>query len=291
MKKDTAFLQAKKQRREPITMLTCYDYPTAALEERAGIDVIFVGDSVGTNVLGYSSPTEVTLEDIVHHLRAARRGVHDAFLLVDMPFGAYTSPDQALATARTLRRYGADGVKLEGGLGQAPIVRSLVDEGFDVCGHIGFTPQTGGPRATLQGRSFESARELWQSALALEAAGVHLLVLELVPEAVSKLITERLSIPTIGIGAGRYCDGQVQVVNDILGITPFRVRHAKLYASLGDLTAQAIEQYRADVEHGRFPEPAHVRDMRADEITKLEAWIQRDGARASGEAGRTQGDQ
>jgi 3-methyl-2-oxobutanoate hydroxymethyltransferase len=273
---DLATLQAKKRAGLPITMLTCYDYPTARLQDRAGIDIVFVGDSVGTNVLGYASEREVTMADMLHHLRAVRRGVQRAYLLADLPYGAYATPALALDNARRLLEAGADGVKLEGGREQVATVEALVRQGIAVCGHIGYTPQTlgePGRRPAVQGRRGAEAIALVESALALEQAGLALLVLELVPEPLARLITGRLTIPTIGIGAGRFCDGQVLVVNDVLGITPFRLKLAKRYQEYDATTLAAIEQYRHEVEHRLFPGEEHTFGMAADELAQVEEWL------------------
>lgn len=273
IKKGRSYLQSKKDAREPIVMLTCYDYPTAVLEEQAGIDVVFVGDSVGTNVLGYGSETEVTMQDMVHHLRAVRRGVHRAYLLVDMPYQSYASPQLGLENARLFLQNGADGVKLEGGLDQVEVVRTLTRSGIDVCGHIGFTPQTLGSRGKVQGKSFDQARALIESALALQEAGAFMLVLELVTEGVARLISERLTIPTIGIGSGRYCNGQVLVVTDVLGLSPFVRRITKRYQQYDVLTLQALQRYCQDVVHGRFPAEDNVFHTNDADLTRLQEWL------------------
>src|SRR5947209_713237 len=235
-----------KATREPVVMLTCYDYPTAVLEDEAGVDVIFVGDSVGTNVLGYSSETEVTMADMLHHLRAVRRGVTNAYLLVDMPHLSFRTPQIALENARALVEAGAQGVKLEGGSEQREVVRTLVENGIDVCGHIGFTPQTlsqPGGKGRVQGKSFESGRALVESADVLEGAGIMMLVLELVTEGVAEMITRRLRVPTIGIGSGPACDGQVLVVTDLAGISPFSRKIAHRYAEVREAETNAFLRY------------------------------------------------
>ena len=224
-----AFLD-KKRSGVPITMLTAYDYPTALAQDAAGLDVILVGDSVGTNVLGYQSEREVTLADIVHHTKAVRRGTRRAYVLSDLPFATYDTPDQALASARELVASGADGVKLEGAL--PDIVAPLVEAGIEVCGHLGLQPQTQTEKR-VQGRTAEAARRLLAESLTVEQAGATMLVLELVPEEVAAAITRRLAIPTIGIGAGRHVDGQVLVVPDVLGITEREFRHNRRYGEGG----------------------------------------------------------
>jgi 3-methyl-2-oxobutanoate hydroxymethyltransferase len=275
-KKDLAFIHAKKQARQKITMLTGYDYPTACMEDQAGIDIILVGDSVGTNVLGYASEREVTMADMVHHLKAVRRGVAQAYLLVDLPYQSYQTPQQALTNATTLMDHGADGVKLEGGIEQVETIRQLTAQGISVCGHIGFTPQTlhqPGRKARVQGRSSSQAIALLESATAVEQAGAQLLVLELIPEPLGKAITEAIRIPTIGIGAGRFCDGQVLIIHDLLGLTPFRLRFVKRYQQYRELTLQAIAGYKHDVEAGNFPGSDTAFAMDEDERLKVEQWM------------------
>jgi 3-methyl-2-oxobutanoate hydroxymethyltransferase len=275
-RKDVAFLRAKKQAQQKITMLTGYDYPTARIEDQAGIDILLVGDSVGTNVLGYASEREVTMGDMLHHLKAVRRGIAQAYLLVDLPYQSYDTPELALANATALLAYGADAVKLEGGVEQVETVRKLTAQGITVCGHIGFTPQTlhqPGRKARVQGRSSSQAIALLESAVALEQAGAQLLVLELIPEPLGKAITECLSIPTIGIGAGRFCDGQVLIIHDLLGLTPFHLTFVKRYQEYGELTAQAIAHYKHDVEQGLFPSGDMVFSMAEDERLKVEQWM------------------
>jgi len=275
-KKDLGFLRAKKQAQQKITMLTGYDYPTACLEDQAGIDIILVGDSVGTNVLGYASEREVTMADMVHHLKAVRRGVAQAYLLVDLPYQSYETPQLALENATTLLAHGADAVKLEGGAEQVETIRSLAAQGISVCGHIGFTPQTlhqPGRKARVQGRSFSQAIALLESAIALEQSGAELLVLELIPEPLGKAITACLRIPTIGIGAGRFCDGQVLIIHDLLGITPFHLRFVKRYQQSRELTLQAMAQYKHDVEQGLFPSGETAFQMDEDERLKVAQWM------------------
>ena len=276
-KKDLAFIHAMKQAQQKISMLTGYDYPTACLEDQAGIEIILVGDSVGTNVLGYASEREVTMADMVHHLKAVRRGVAQAYLLVDLPYQSYDTPQLALENATTLLAHGADAVKLEGGIEQVETIRHLTAQGISVCGHIGFTPQTlhhPGRKARVQGRSFSQATALLESAIAVEQAGVELIVLELIPELLGKAITECLRIPTIGIGAGRFCDGQVLIIHDLLGLTPFHLRFVKRYQQSRELTLHAMTQYKHDVEQGLFPSDEMAFQMDNDEHLKVEQWMQ-----------------
>jgi len=272
-KKDRSYLQTLKVAHEPIVMLTCYDFPTAVLQEQAGVDVIFVGDSVGTNLLGYTSEREVTVDDMVHHLRAVRRAVSDAYLLVDMPFESFETADLALRNARRLLDEGADGVKLEGGQERAAVVRALTDTGIDVCGHIGFTPQTLGSKGRVQGKSFEQAKVLLQSALTLQDAGALMLVLELVTEDLSRLISERLRIPTIGIGSGRFCDGQVLVITDVLGISPFTRKIAKRYQEYQGLTLEAIRRYSDEVRNHLFPTEDNAFPTNPEDLARAEDWL------------------
>ncbi len=273
-KNNSGFLIAKKKANKKITILTCYDYPTAVLEDKAGIDIVFVGDSVGTNVLGYESETDVTLEDMIHHLKAVQRGVTHAYLLVDMPYGTHDTPDDALKNANTLISHGANGVKLEGGQEKEAVVQHLAESGIEVCCHLGLNPQIHGTRRRVQGKTFHAAKTLIQSALALQDAGARMIVFELIPEELGRLLTQKLRIPTIGIGAGRYCDGQVLIINDLLGITPFDLIHAKKYQNYQEKTFQAISNYKGDVENHRFPVEANVIKMDQVELTKLEEWGQ-----------------
>ncbi len=275
MSKDRANFVAKKRAHNPIVMVTCYDYPTAQIEDAAGIDIIFVGDSVGTNVLGYAAETEVTMEDMLHHLKAVRQGVQAAYLLVDLPSGAYATPQLALANARRLVAQGADGVKLEGGIEQVAVVQALVSEGIEVCGHIGFTPQTLGSKGRVQGRSLAEGQALLRSARDLEQAGVSLLVLELVNEPVSQLITQQLQIPTIGIGSGRFCDGQVLVITDLLGISTFERKLMKRYERLRERSIEALTQFKQEVEQRLFPTGAHAfYKIALDDVAQLVGWVQ-----------------
>ena len=272
MKKDIAYLHTKKQEQQSITVLTCYDYPTACLQDEAGIDIVFVGDSVGTNILGYKSETEVTMADMRHHLRAVRRGVTDAYLLVDMPYAADRDAEQAVANAKRFLSDGADGVKLEGGIEKVPIVTALIEQGIEACAHIGHNPQIHGTKAATHGRTFAKAKQLIEAAAALADAGAKLIVLEKITEEVSQIITETVNIPTIGIGAGRYCDGQVLVVNDILGIGP-PFKHAKRYQDYNHLTFEAICRYREEVANGTFPTDANASHIPPDKLARVQKWL------------------
>jgi 3-methyl-2-oxobutanoate hydroxymethyltransferase len=254
-------LQKMKQRAERIPMITVYDYTSAQIADQAGVPVLLVGDSLGMVVLGYDSTLAVTLDDMVTHTQAVVRGSQNALIISDMPFLTYTSPDAAIAAARRLMQAGgAQAVKLEGGRTVAPIIRHLVESGVPVMGHIGFTPQSVhqiGMR--VQGKQLAAAHRLIEDALALEEAGAFAIVLELVPAELATLISERLHIPTIGIGAGAGCDGQVQVWHDLVGLyTDFVPRHAGRYATLATTIADALAAYTADVRSGAFPTADHA---------------------------------
>ena len=251
-------LKAMKKRGERIVILTAYDYPTARLVEEAGVPLILVGDSLGMVVLGYDSTIPVTMEDMLHHVKAVVRGARRAHVVADMPFMSYqASPQDALRNAgRMLKEGGAQSVKLEGGLRVAETVRLLVEAGIPIMGHLGLTPQSvnqfGGYK--VQGKTPAAAVKLLNDAIALEQAGAYAIVLETIPAQLAQVITERLSVPTIGIGAGPRCDGQVQVFHDMLGLFPdFLPKHAKRYASLGEAIRDAVREYAAEVRDGRFP--------------------------------------
>jgi 3-methyl-2-oxobutanoate hydroxymethyltransferase len=251
-------LKAMKKRGEKIAMLTAYDYPTARLLDEAGVPVILVGDSLGMVVLGYDSTLPVTMADMIHHTKAVVRGSQRAHVVADMPFMSYQAgPEDALRNAgRLMQEAGAQSVKLEGGTTVAGTVRRLVEAGIPVMGHIGLTPQSlhqfGGYK--VQGKTPAAAVKLLNDAQALDEAGAYAIVLETIPAALAKLITERVSIPTIGIGAGPDCDGQVQVLHDMLGLYPdFVPKHAKQYAQLAQDIGRAVGEYMAEVAEGRFP--------------------------------------
>jgi 3-methyl-2-oxobutanoate hydroxymethyltransferase len=256
----------KKARGETITMLTAYDYPTAYAIDQAGIDSILVGDSLGMVVLGYSNTLPVTMEDMLHHCRAVARGAQYAMLIGDMPFMSYqASPEDAVRNAgRFLQEAGMDGVKLEGGRERLDAINSIISAGIPVQGHLGLTPQSvhqfGGFRP--QGRSASAAARLLDDALLLQEAGCFSLVLESVPARLATLISERLDIPTIGIGAGAGCDGQVLVTHDLLGLFDrFTPRFVKKYANLHTVMAEAFSAYRDDVLEGTFPAKEHAVEM------------------------------
>lgn len=257
-------IQAMKKRGERIPMVTTYDYTTAQMVEAADVPLILVGDSLGMVVLGHSSTVPVTLDDIVHHTKAVIRGTSRALVVGDLPFLTYASPEQALHNAgRLLQEGGCQAIKLEGGTAFAPTVERLTGAGIPVMGHLGYTPQsvnTLGQR--VQGKTSNAARQLVQDALALEQAGAFAIVLELIPAPLALAITERLRIPTIGIGAGIGCDGQVQVIHDLLGLYTDHVpRHAKRYRNLADEIRSAVAEYAAEVRDGSFPTATHSSKM------------------------------
>ena len=249
----------QKLRGEKITCVTAYDYSAARLVDEAGIEMILVGDSLAQAVLGYDSTVPVTVEEMLHHLRAVRRGVRRALLIVDLPYGAYhLSNEQALASAiRFLKEGGAEAVKFEGGRKRSRLVRKLVEAQIPVMGHIGLTPQSihtlGGYR--VQGRTLDSATELLADAEALEEAGAFAIVLEGIPRELAAIITRRLRIPTIGIGAGPDCDGQVLVFHDLVGLSYLPpAKFVRSYTNLRDLLHQVLISFRADVAEGRYPD-------------------------------------
>jgi 3-methyl-2-oxobutanoate hydroxymethyltransferase len=266
-----------RERAEPITMLTAYDYPTAKMADEAGIPLILVGDTLGMVVLGYDSTIPVTVDDMIHHGKAVVRGAQRAHVVVDMPFGSYQGGWQdALKNAtRILQETGCNSVKLEGGIRSAETVKYLVNAGIPVMGHIGLTPQSvnqlGGFR--VQGKTPRDAVHLITDAKALAEAGAYAIVLELVPTALAQMITQRVSVPTIGIGAGPFCSGQVQVWHDILGMyDDLNPRHARRFAELGTEIRQAITTYRKQVEAGDFPtaDESFYMDEHALELIKAQ---------------------
>lgn len=266
----TLTFRQKKERGEPITMLTAYDYPTAMAIDRAGIDSILVGDSLAMVVLGYENTLPVTMEEMLHHARAVARGAKSALLIGDMPFMSYQiSVEEAVRNAgRFLQQGGMDAVKLEGGRERADAVRAIVGAGIPVMGHLGLTPQSvhqlGGFRA--QGKNALAAKRLLEDAQILEDAGAFSLVLESVPARLAEYISKKISIPTIGIGAGLGCDGQVLVTHDLLGLFDrFTPKFVKKYTNLHDAMNTAFTEYIDDVETKRFPAPEHTVEMTDDE--------------------------
>jgi len=269
-----------------IAMLTAYDYPTAVILDEAGIPMLLVGDSLGEVLLGYDSTVRVTMAEMLHHTKAVVRGTKRALVVGDMPFLSYATPEEALANAGLfLREGGAQAVKIEGGVRSARTIETLTKAGIAVMGHIGWTPQARGSmggKVRVQGRSRDQARALLHDALAVQEAGAFAIVLELVPEQLATAITDRLRIPTIGIGAGPGCSGQVQVITDTLGWGTFTPRHARHYAELRTTILEAARAYAADVEAGTFPGPEQT--VRMDDEVLAEVLGRGDADRATGGA-------
>ncbi len=275
---DIRTLIAKKRRGDKIVMLTAYDHPSAKLLDEEGVDIILVGDSLANVVLGYPDTRPVTMDEMLHHTRAVARAVRYAFVLGDMPFMSYnvTEAEAIRNAGRFIKEAGADAVKMEGGGWVVDRIQAVVAAGIPVCGHLGLTPQTasllGGHR--VQGKQAAKARRLLDDALRMEDAGASMLVLELVPDRVAALITERVSIPVIGIGAGPDCDGQVLVYHDMLGINAdFQPRFLKKYANLDKVIREAVQSYRADVLEGTFPSAEQSFSMSDQEFDKLASML------------------
>ncbi len=274
-KKLTTFdLQAKVARGEKIFQVTAVDFPTAQLVDRSGIDCILVGDSLGMTALGYASTVPVTMDEMIHHARAISRAVQRAIVVGDLPLGAYhaSTADAINSAMRMIKEGGADVVKLEGGEDFAPMAEAVVRAGIPVMAHIGLTPQLmsklGGFR--VQGRSAEAGAQLLRDALALERAGCFAIVLEAIPDRVAGLITERLQIPTIGIGAGPQCDGQNLVLHDMVGLFDrFTPKFVKRYVNCGDLISKALTDFQDDVKAGGFPAAEHSFTMKDDEYQAM----------------------
>lgn len=266
-------LRQIKERGEPLVCLTAYDYPTARVIDEAGTDVILVGDSLANVVLGHSSTIGVTVEQMEHHTRAVRPGVTRALLVSDMPYGSYhTGADDAVRNALRLIKAGAEAVKLEGGRDRAGVVRRLVAEEIPVMAHIGLTPQSihklGGNRR--QGKTASAGRRLIEDAQILEDAGAFSVVLELVPRELARLITERVSIVTIGIGAGAGCDAQIMVLHDLVGLSFSKpLRHVRQYADLSAVLTDAVTRYAEDVRSGSFPSESESFALAAEELDAL----------------------
>jgi 3-methyl-2-oxobutanoate hydroxymethyltransferase len=267
-------LYQKKASQEKISVLTAYDYPTARLCEEAGVEVVLVGDSLGNVMLGQGSTVGVTMDHMLHHIKAVRRGLTSSFLIGDLPFMSYQiSLEQALTnSARMMQEGGCDCVKLEGGAEMAPTVKAIVDAGIPVCAHIGLTPQSvsklGGYK--VQGKDLAGAQKLIDDAKALAAAGADLIVFECIPSPLAKIITENTSMVTIGIGAGPDCDAQVLVYHDIVGLSMRKTpKMAKQYADLFEVIKNAMQSYVSEVKSGAFPQPEHEFAMAEDIVAKL----------------------
>ena len=273
--KNTVLTFAKaKEDGTKISMLTAYDYSTAKLMDEAGINSILVGDSLGNVVLGYEDTISVTMEDMIHHTRAVSRGAKNALVIADMPFMSYQTSvyDAVVNAGRVMKEGRANAVKLEGGTEVAPQIKAIVDAGIPVCAHIGLTPQSinrlGGNK--VQGKSEAAAKKLLADALAIQEAGAFSVVIEAVPKKLAELITNKLDIPTIGIGAGNGCDGQVLVYQDMLGMfSDFTPKFVKKYASLGEIMTAAFRQYDEEVKNTFFPSEEHTYKIDDEIIEKL----------------------
>ena len=269
-----SYLQKKMDAGRKITMMTAYDYPTASLVDQAEIDTILVGDSLGMVVLGYESTVPVTMEEMLHHCKAVCRGAKQSFIIGDMPFMSYqVSLEKAVENAgRFIKDAGCESVKLEGGSEMTHVVKAIVDAGIPVCAHIGLTPQTATKLSgfKVQGKDAEGARKLVNSAKDLEEAGAFMIVLECIPDQVASMITNELNVPTIGIGAGKFCDGQVLVYHDLVGLFErFTPKMVKQYINLAPQIREALIKYREEVEKGIFPGPEHSFTMKVEEADKI----------------------
>ena len=271
-------LMEKKLKRQPITWLTAYDYPTAQMEEKAGIDIILVGDSIGMTIFGYESTLPVTMDLLIPHTAAVRKGAPNVFLIGDMPYMSYqVSIEEAIRNAgRFMAECGCDAIKLEGGREMLDVVKAIVRATVPVVGHLGLTPQSiamlGGFRA--QGRDAPTALRIIEDAQSLEEAGICFLLLEAVPPEVAKIITERAKFPVIGIGAGPYVDGQCLIVHDLLGMfEAFTPKFVKRYANIGEQIVKALRDFREDVAKGGFPGSEHCYGMPKEEIEKLQGLL------------------
>jgi 3-methyl-2-oxobutanoate hydroxymethyltransferase len=267
-------LKKMKQKGEKIVMITAYDYPTAQLVDEAGVETILVGDSLGNTILGYNDTLAVTIDDMIHHGRAVVRGSGHAFVIIDMPFLTYQiNAEEALRNAgRIIQNTGAQAVKLEGGREVVPAVRKITEAGIPLVGHLGLTPQSvnqlGGYR--VQGKKSAEAKKIIDDAYALEEAGAFMVVLECVPWQLAKIITEKLFIPTIGIGAGKHCDGQVLVFHDTMGLYPGKSpKFSKQYAAARDVMVKGTKDYISEVKESTFPEEKHIFSMPEEDLLGL----------------------
>lgn len=276
----TATLREKKLRREPITCLTAYDYATSRLVDGAGIDIILVGDSLAQTMLGYDNTLSVTTEEMLHHTRAVRRGVKNALLVADMPYGSFhLSADEAVRNAtRFVKEGGAEAVKVEGGEKRADLIRRIIDAEIPVTGHIGLTPQSvnvmGGYK--VQGKTLAAVEQLMHDAVALDRAGVACIYLEGIPREVAAMITAEVSTPTIGIGAGPECDGQVLVIHDILNLTFGQpAKFVRRYANVAGVISDAVQAFRADVVSRQYPSDAESYHLPKETQAALETVLER----------------
>lgn len=274
MKTTVSTLKKQKENHDKITMITCYDYSMAKLMDEAGMEILLIGDSLGQVILGYENTLPVTMEDMIHHTAAVSRGAKNAFVLADMPFMSYQTSvyDAVLNAGRLMKEGHAHGVKLEGGARVCAQIRAIVEADIPVCAHIGLTPQSvnafGGFK--VQGKSEEAARQLIEDAKAVEEAGASMVVLECVPAKLAEIITNTIQIPTIGIGAGAGCDGQVLVYQDMLGMfSDFKPKFVKQFANVGEVMKQAFADYAREVKEGTFPAQEHTFAISEEVIEKL----------------------
>ena len=276
----TATLREKKLHRDPITCLTAYDYATSRLVDEAGIDIVLVGDSLAMTMLGYENTLSVTVDEMLHHVRAVRRGVKDALLVADMPYGSYheTSEDAVHNAARFVKEAGVEAVKMEGGEKRVDVIRRVIDAEIPVAGHIGLTPQSvnmmGGYK--VQGKTLHAIEQLMRDAVALDRAGVACIYLEGIPREVAAMVTSEVETPTIGIGAGPDCDGQVLVFHDLVNLTfSPPAKFVRRYGDASALITQAVEAFKGDVARGQFPSDAESYHLPKDTQAALETVLQR----------------
>lgn len=274
MKKTLEYLKAKKRNNQKITVLTSYDYPTTMILEEANIDMIILGDSVGTNILGYQNETEVTLNDMIHHTKAVCRGKKDIFLVVDLPYKTYETPEEAVRNAKKIIEVGADAVKFEGI--KENILLALKENNINVMCHLGLNPQHDQQKMKqgkiTKGKLFDEAVELIKGSILLEKAGADLMILEKIPGKISKLITQNVKIPTIGIGAGKHCDGQVLIIYDLLGINERKFKHSPEYVNMREIMKTTIGRYQDEIEKSIFPNETHTNIIDNTEYKKIEEW-------------------
>jgi 3-methyl-2-oxobutanoate hydroxymethyltransferase len=272
MKITTSAILKRKMSAQPITMLTAYDYPTASILDGCGVDVVLVGDSVGATVLGYDNISRVSMDDMLHHIAAVKRGIKHALIIGDMPYRSYATPALALRNARRFVKCGAEAVKMEGGAKILKQIELLRKNGIPVCGHLGYLPQSGAKPGVV-GKTIVEAKRLINDAELLQGAGAFMIVLELVPLQVVRHITRLLRIPTIGIGAGPFCDGQVQVWHDILGLSPKTYKHSKVFANGKVVFSKAVSKYVNEVRKRSFPTRTNAARLDDNVMQELRDWI------------------
>ncbi len=270
-------IQEKKKKREKIVTLTSYDYSMAKLVDESGIDLILVGDSLSMVMLGYKNTLSVTIDEMIHHTKAVSRGVSNALIVGDMPFLSYKvdNKDAIYNAGRFIQEGGAEAVKIEGGTEICPLIKKLLKADIQVMGHIGLTPQAiyGFGGFMVQGKTINAAKKLIMDAINLQKAGVFSIVLESIPWQLAKIITENVDIPTIGIGAGPYCDGQILVIHDMLGIfTEFKPKFLKYFGNIGIAIKDAINDYKKEVESGIYPSPEYSYEIQKEEIDQIQEW-------------------